>query len=347
MYNPFILFQIIIYIVSYIDLKKESILEQPVQYYKNMKGKNTRGILCEYIGSLYGLPSKHVQIIKSLCNDCHNASLVIDDIEDNSDYRRGHLAAHKVYGVPYSLNASYLTAFRILHELPKMIQTMFPQENNEELQKAIAENIIASLYKLHVGQGLDIYWSDYKITPSMEEYINMIEKKTGTLFIIINDIASMLKPDTIPSYKIDEMYNALRLLSHFFQIRDDFLNITCLNMWEQKQVCEDFDAYKQTYMIVLFYHHPKISQEAKDSFFEIFYKKEKTNQDKGYLISVLHDNFVLEDTYQYILSIVHIIKDIIFIPFLFEKLCVFHYDIDKLYEYLDYSKENILQYSIE
>ena len=343
MYHPFVLFRIMFYIVLYIDLKKESILEQPVQYYKNMKGKNTRGILCQHIGLLYDLPSEHVNIIKKLCDDCHNASLVIDDIEDNSNYRRGYLAAHKVYGIPYALNASYLTAFRMLHKLPKMIQTMFPHENIEELQKVIMENITGSLYDLHIGQGLDIYWSEHKITPSTVEYINMVEQKTGTLFIIINDIASILKPEVLSSYKIDEIHNALRLLSHFFQIRDDFLNITCLKMWEQKQICEDFDAYKQTYMIVLFYHHHNIKQEVKDLFFEIFYKKDKTNQDKKYLISVLHDNFVLEDTYQYILSIVDIIKDIISIPVLFEKLHVLRYNIDELYDYLDYSTENNLQ----
>ena len=65
MYHSLFLFRIIIYIVFYIDLKKESILEQPVQYYKHMKGKNTRGILCEYIGLLYDIPFKHIQIIKT------------------------------------------------------------------------------------------------------------------------------------------------------------------------------------------------------------------------------------------------------------------------------------------
>lgn len=338
MYSRFILFRIIVYIVMYIHLKKESILEYPVEYYKKMKGKNTRGILCNYIGLLYNIPADHIEIIKQLCNNCHNASLVIDDIEDNSDYRRGHLAAHKVYGIPYALNSSYLAAFRMLHKLPDVIQTIVTDENNRHMQNRIMNHVIQSLYEMHIGQGLDIYWSTYKITPSMCEYMEMIEQKTGTLFTIINDIASILQPNKLPFHKIDEMNNALRLLSHFFQIRDDFLNITCLKMWKQKQICEDFDAYKQTYMIILFYHHPDISKDDKNSFFEIFYKKNKTKREKGYLISVLHDYNILENTYQYISSIVEIIKNIILIPFLFEKLHVLRYDIDELYRYLDYSK---------
>lgn len=41
----------------------------------------------------------------------HNASLMIDDIEDGSTLRRGAPAAHMVYGVPLTINAAELTCF--------------------------------------------------------------------------------------------------------------------------------------------------------------------------------------------------------------------------------------------
>ena len=50
-------------------------------------------------------------------NVLHNASLVIDDIEDSSLLRRNKDCAHIVYGVPLSLNAGYLTIFKILNEM--------------------------------------------------------------------------------------------------------------------------------------------------------------------------------------------------------------------------------------
>jgi geranylgeranyl pyrophosphate synthase len=36
----------------------------------------------------------------------HNASLLIDDIQDNSKLRRGVPVAHNIYGVPLTINAA-------------------------------------------------------------------------------------------------------------------------------------------------------------------------------------------------------------------------------------------------
>jgi geranylgeranyl diphosphate synthase type 3 len=36
----------------------------------------------------------------------HNASLLIDDIQDNSKLRRGAPVAHSIYGVPLTINAA-------------------------------------------------------------------------------------------------------------------------------------------------------------------------------------------------------------------------------------------------
>lgn len=41
----------------------------------------------------------------------HNASLMIDDIEDGSPLRRGEPAAHIIYGVPLTINAAELACF--------------------------------------------------------------------------------------------------------------------------------------------------------------------------------------------------------------------------------------------
>lgn len=175
-------YRIFVYSVIIIQSNVSKILLQPVTYYKNMKGKNTRSILSEYIGRLYKIPSKYILFIKQICNECHNASLVIDDIQDNSEYRRGKPSAHTIYGIPFALNAGYLCAFKLLHTLPNKLKNIFQENENEHTPtEKIRETIIAcatkSIYQMHIGQGLDIYWSTYKITPSMIEYLNMVEKK--------------------------------------------------------------------------------------------------------------------------------------------------------------------------
>ena len=66
----------------------EEILLEPVTYYKNQKSKNIRKILCDIFGKLLGITNENIDLINKITNDCHNASLVIDDIEDNSLLRR-------------------------------------------------------------------------------------------------------------------------------------------------------------------------------------------------------------------------------------------------------------------
>ena len=41
----------------------------------------------------------------------HNASLMIDDIEDDSILRRGIPVAHKIYGVPHTINSANYVYF--------------------------------------------------------------------------------------------------------------------------------------------------------------------------------------------------------------------------------------------
>ena len=45
----------------------------------------------------------------------HNASLLIDDIQDNSKLRRGVPVAHNIYGVPLTINAANYIYFYSTH----------------------------------------------------------------------------------------------------------------------------------------------------------------------------------------------------------------------------------------
>ena len=52
-------------------------------------------------------------------NDCHlsNCSLIIDDIQDEYELRRGEKCAHLVYGIPSPINASYFNIFEMLKNI--------------------------------------------------------------------------------------------------------------------------------------------------------------------------------------------------------------------------------------
>ena len=55
------------------------------------------------------IPEGKMKIISEVTQMLHNASLLIDDIEDNSSLRRGIPVAHNIYGVAHTINcANYM-----------------------------------------------------------------------------------------------------------------------------------------------------------------------------------------------------------------------------------------------
>eukprot|EP00475_Leptophrys_vorax_P026533 TRINITY_DN3750_c0_g1_i3.p1 TRINITY_DN3750_c0_g1~~TRINITY_DN3750_c0_g1_i3.p1 ORF type:complete len:185 (+),score=50.99 TRINITY_DN3750_c0_g1_i3:557-1111(+) len=74
---------------------------------------------------------------------------------------------------------------------------------------------------LHQGQGMDIYWRDFYLCPTMEQYKLMVSNKTGGLFRLTVGIMQALANDE--SADIVELVDLLGL---FYQIRDDYVNLT-------------------------------------------------------------------------------------------------------------------------
>ena len=88
----------------------------------------------------------------------HNASLLIDDIQDNSVLRRGNPCAHKIYGIASTINSANYVYFIGLEKIL-------------ELGKPEAVTIFKdSMLELHRGQGMEIYWRDTFMCPTEEEY---------------------------------------------------------------------------------------------------------------------------------------------------------------------------------
>jgi geranylgeranyl pyrophosphate synthase len=54
------------------------------------------------------VPDDTLRHIKGIIRKLHNASLLIDDIEDSSTMRRGQPVAHAIYGVPLTINCGNL-----------------------------------------------------------------------------------------------------------------------------------------------------------------------------------------------------------------------------------------------
>ncbi len=146
----------------------------------------------------------------------HNFTLIHDDIMDNADVRRGRPSVHKIWGVSGAILAGdtlYSKAFQILGETPA----------NPELILGAMEVLSSTCTAICEGQWLDLDFERRNIV-SEEEYMEMIEKKTGVLYGASASMGAVLSGASAEVVQgLDEFG---RLTGMGFQIQDDVLDLT-------------------------------------------------------------------------------------------------------------------------
>ena len=86
---------------------------EPFRYINQVPGKDIRGKLIDAFQEWLHIPQDKVGAIKHIVGELHNASLLIDDIEDNSQLRRGVPVAHSIFGIPTTINCANYVYFMV------------------------------------------------------------------------------------------------------------------------------------------------------------------------------------------------------------------------------------------
>lgn len=136
----------------------------------------------------------------------------LDDIEDASSLRRGHPATHIFYGISQTINSANFAYVQTVLETTKL-----------KGQKCM-EIFIDELSNLHRGQSLDLHWRHHARCPSIDDYITMVDNKTGGLFRLMLRLMEAESPTSLPS--TISLARLLTLTGRYYQIRDDYLNLT-------------------------------------------------------------------------------------------------------------------------
>lgn len=269
---------------------EEKLLTEPVKYYMENIGKNIRQYIINYLGNYLCIDDKIIDDMSEIINIIHNASLVIDDIQDNSLLRRKQECAHIKYGIPLSLNAGYLCIFKILNEINK----------RQTIDETTKHKIIEYIYLAHIGQGMDIYYTQHKIIPNIESYNKMIYYKTGTFLHIILDIMMAQCKNVILKKNYTELQDCLYNFALFFQIRDDYINLTDPAYWEEKGFCQDFDEQKISYLITYCTNNKMENYEKING---LMTKLNKTNNDKIEILMLMKNNGLFDIIYNILLEL--------------------------------------------
>ncbi|GAB0139180.1 geranylgeranyl diphosphate synthase [Epichloe bromicola] len=100
------------------------------------------------------------------------------------------------------------------------------------------------LVNLHRGQGMELHWRESLHCPTEDEYLRMIQKKTGGLFRLA---IRLLQGESSSDHDYVSLINTLGTL---FQIRDDYQNLQSDTYSKNKGYCEDLTEGKFSYPVI-------------------------------------------------------------------------------------------------
>lgn len=211
-----------------------TMVDGPCNYISSMPSKGVRSLLIESINIWLHVPKTRIIMIDNIVRTLHNASLILDDIEDNSILRRGKAATHTIFGHAQSINSANYMFVQAAQEARKL--------SNPQSMEILLQNLAC----LQIGQSWDIHWRHNLVCPHEKEYISMIDNKTGGMFRMLLRLMQA-ESDLIPIFDFDHL---IVLVGRFFQIRDDYMNLCSSEYSDQKGFCEDLDEGKFCYLIV-------------------------------------------------------------------------------------------------
>jgi len=190
-------------------------LFEPLKDMLSRGGKRWRPLLMTLVCETLGGGDSSLSLAP-LVEFSHNASLIHDDIEDDSDERRGKPVIHQIYGIDTAINSGSFFYF-----LSTCCIDTCPFEHKEQIYKLWAEY----MRKLHLGQAMDISWHrDISFVPSIEEYYTMCGLKTGSLASFAAELGAYAAGASEQTAR--QMGEAAEKLGIGFQILDDVKNLT-------------------------------------------------------------------------------------------------------------------------
>jgi geranylgeranyl diphosphate synthase type I len=197
-------------------------IAEPIWDMLNRGGKRWRPALFLLICEALGEKADYCLDFSIIPEVIHNGTLVIDDIEDTSELRRGKPCTYKIFQTDIAVNAG--NAMYYLPLLPLMAQRA---KLSPEIQRDIYEVYLQEMINLSMGQAMDIAWhrgiaNADELTE--EDYLQMCAYKTGTLARMAAKMAAVLAGANKPL--VDKLGRFAESIGIAFQMQDDILDLT-------------------------------------------------------------------------------------------------------------------------
>jgi len=203
---------------------------EPIWDFLDRGGKRWRPSLFLLVVEALGKDPETLQEFAIIPEVIHNGTIMIDDIEDNSEFRRGKPCTHRLYGLDVAINAG-----NAMYYLPLL--TLLKNRDRLAADKLVRiyEIYAGEMINLSLGQAMDIAWHKGLADANNlteRQYLQMCAYKTGTLARMAAKIAAVLcdaSNDTV-----ERLGRFAEALGVAFQIQDDVLDLTSEEFAEKK-----------------------------------------------------------------------------------------------------------------
>ena len=239
-----------------------NLIHKMTNYHINSGGKRIRPLLTLATSKLCGYKDGNRDVNLAACIELiHNATLLHDDVIDNSDLRRGIKTANSVWGNQSSILVGDYLFSRCFE--------MMVEDGSQEILKLLSST------SSRIAQG-EVLQLEHKGEVDLleETYFNIINMKTAALFAAATKVGACLGNKSKKEKDALESYG--KNLGLAFQIADDALDYFSSKTIFGKEIGKDFYEGKTTLPLIIIFQR---GNDKERNFLKKIFKKNKRNED--------------------------------------------------------------------
>ncbi|MFQ5758887.1 MAG: polyprenyl synthetase family protein [Candidatus Bathyarchaeia archaeon] len=222
-------------------------ISEPMWEFLDRGGKRWRPTLFILVCEALGKDPEEFLDFVIIPEVVHNGLLMIDDIEDGSESRRGKPCTYKLFGLDIAINVG-----NEMFYLPLLTLTKNKYKLPRDKMNRIYGIYVQEMINVGFGQAMDIAWHRGLANAdeiSEKQYMQMCAYKTGTIARMSAKIAAVLADAS--DDVIEKIGRFAESIGVAFQIQDDVLDLVGEEFAEMKGgFGQDITEGKRTLMVI-------------------------------------------------------------------------------------------------
>ncbi|PYH40415.1 terpenoid synthase [Aspergillus saccharolyticus JOP 1030-1] len=249
----------------------------PAGYMRSIAITDLQSELLSALNVWLQVPNRPLTYIKQIINELQDSAHMLADIQDHATHRSQRTPAHQVFGRAQCMNSAAYTFVRVA----KIVNSL--------KCPGMLDGLLEELEARFIGQSWDLDWRTTSHAPSEQEYLTMVDQKSGSTFRLL---VRLMQAASMEGSSLD-FEPLAKLLGRWYQIRHEYLGLLGRG--------EDLDHGKIVYPIV---RCCNLDPAAKTVILGIYRQKAAeaplSPESKTQILDLLHRTGALQATYDLI-----------------------------------------------